>query len=57
MGYQNCTETKGLIPPRNCPGIYEKFGGCGFREDHAVNLYTSPDLENWTFVADVLPVD
>lgn len=28
---------------------------CGFRNDHSVNLYTSPDLENWTFVKDVFP--
>jgi len=57
MGYQNCTMTKSWIPPKNCPGIYDSFGKCGFREDHAVNLYTSPDLEKWTFVADVLPKD
>jgi hypothetical protein len=43
------------MPPRDCPGIYRKFGGCGFIEDHAVNLYTSPDLENWTFVKDIFP--
>ena len=30
-------------------GIYQKFGGCGFREDHALNVYSSPDLVNWTF--------
>ena len=56
MGYQDCQLEKGLIPPRNCPGIYQEFGHCGFRTDHAVNLYTSPDLENWTFVADIFPV-
>lgn len=26
MGYRNCTETDGLIPPFQCPGIYESFG-------------------------------
>jgi len=57
MGYQNCTEEKGLIPPRDCPGIYQAFGGCGFREDHAVNLYTSPDLVSWTFKGDVYGTD
>lgn len=52
---QDCELERGLIPPRNCPGIYQQFGHCGFRTDHAVNLYTSPDLHNWTFVADILP--
>ena len=27
----------------------QPFGHCGFRNDHSVNLYTSPDLEQWTF--------
>jgi hypothetical protein len=48
MGYRNCTEKNGYIPPLQCPGIYSKFGGCGFRTDHAVNAYTSPDLVQWT---------
>ena len=48
MGYRNCTEKNGYIPPLQCPGIYPKFGGCGFRTDHAVNAYTSPDLVEWT---------
>lgn len=26
MGYLNCTETVGLIPPFDCPGIYKPFG-------------------------------
>merc|ERR1719186_950912 len=56
MGYQDCQLEKGIIPPRNCPGIYQEFGHCGFRTDHAVNLYTSPDLEQWTFVTDIFPV-
>ena len=56
MGYQDCMLEKGFIPPRNCPGIYRKFGHCGFRTEHTVNLYTSPDLENWTFVKDILPI-
>ena len=55
MGYTNCTLEKGVIPPYNCPGIYLKFGHCGFRTDHAINLYTSPDLESWTFVKNVFP--
>eukprot|EP00040_Diaphanoeca_grandis_P024458 m.134381 g.134381 ORF g.134381 m.134381 type:complete len:381 (-) comp29737_c0_seq2:528-1670(-) len=56
MGYQNCTETTGILPPRNCPGIYQPFGGCGFRIDHAVNVYSSPDLKRWSHVGDALPM-
>ena len=55
MGYRDCLLETGLIPPRNCPGIYLEFGHCGFRTDHAINLYSSPDLEKWTFVSDILP--
>ena len=55
MGYTNCSLETGIIPPQNCPGIYFEFGHCGFRTDHAVNLYTSPDLENWTFIGDIFP--
>ena len=36
MGYNNCTEGRGIIPPQDCPGIYRPFGECGFREDHKV---------------------
>jgi len=57
MGYQNCTESVGFIPPFNCPGIYKAFGGCGFRVDHAVNVYTSPDLATWTFRGNALPTE
>eukprot|EP00462_Mataza_sp_D1_P006741 CAMPEP_0175121810 /NCGR_PEP_ID=MMETSP0087-20121206/1369_1 /TAXON_ID=136419 /ORGANISM="Unknown Unknown, Strain D1" /LENGTH=240 /DNA_ID=CAMNT_0016403381 /DNA_START=119 /DNA_END=838 /DNA_ORIENTATION=- len=57
MGYNNCTETTGVIPPFNCPGIYQKFGGCGFRTDHAVRYYSSPDLSSWKLQSlNVLPV-
>ena len=43
MGYTDCALETGVIPPRNCPGIYREFGAhCGFRTDHSVNLYTSP---------------
>lgn len=56
MGYTNCSLETGLIPPQNCPGIYLEYGKhCGFRLDHAVNLYTSPDLESWTFVKNIFP--
>ena len=52
----NSDFNKGLIPPVDCPGIYDPFGKCGFREDHAVRLYTSPDLVTWTPASvDVFP--
>jgi hypothetical protein len=40
----------------DCPGIYHKFGGCGFRTDHLVHVYSSPDLVRWTLVGDALPI-
>ena len=55
MGYGNCTMKRGIIPPVDCPGIYTKFGGCGFQTNHSVNLYASKNLVDWTFIADVLP--
>ena len=55
MGYLNCTEETGIIPPFNCPGIYQAFGACGFRLDHAVNIYSSKDLVSWTYEGDALP--
>ena len=48
MGYQDCEIEHGLIPPQECPGIYETFGACGFRTDHALRVYTSPNLVDWT---------
>ena len=56
MGYGNCSEQRGWIPPRDCPGIYKPFGECGFRTDHAVNVYSSTDLASWTFEGDALPL-
>jgi hypothetical protein len=57
MGYQNCTIQHSWFPPHWCPGIYQPFGQCGFRTDHAVRLYTSPDLSSWTLASkDVFPV-
>eukprot|EP00054_Salpingoeca_dolichothecata_P005745 m.35987 g.35987 ORF g.35987 m.35987 type:complete len:380 (-) comp15880_c0_seq1:27-1166(-) len=56
MGYQNCTEEMSSFPPDGCPGMYKPFGkSCGFLLDHAVNLYSSPDLQSWTFIANVFP--
>ena len=48
MGYQDCTIEHGLIPPQECPGIYSSFGHCGFRTDHALRVYSSPNLKDWT---------
>ena len=55
MGYRNCTEQHGILPPIDCPGIYKPMGACGFRLDHAINVFSSPDLSNWTFQGDALP--
>lgn len=56
MGYTNCTLERGILPPRDCPGIYHESGGCGFRTDHALNVYASPDLVEWTFQGEALPM-
>lgn len=48
MGYTDCTLETGTIPPRDCPGIYKPFGHCGFRPDHALMVYSSPNLKDWT---------
>jgi beta-xylosidase len=37
-----------------CAGEF-LLSDCGFRENHTINLYTSPDLSHWTFVRDILP--
>lgn len=55
MGYGGCKMSEGIIPPRDCPGIYESFGGCGFQTNHSINLYTSKNLMDWTFIANILP--
>ena len=36
------------MPPQECPGIYKSFGGCGFRADHALRIYSSPNLKDWS---------
>lgn len=57
MGYQNCTLEHGIIPPQECPGIYKSYGSCGFRTDHALRVYSSPDVIHWTSVSEeALPV-
>lgn len=54
MGYGNCSETHGLIPPEDCPGIYKPYGSCGFRIDHQVNVFSSSDLLAWIPEGNVL---
>ena len=50
VGYGDCR------PPFDfgCAGFY-LLGDCGFRTNHTINLYTSPDLQRWTFVRDIFP--
>ena len=47
----------GLCPERNSTtGCAGGFTGCGFYNNHSVNLYTSADLSSWTFRGNVLPI-
>lgn len=58
MGYSNCTLESSIIPPQDCPCIYRKMGGCGFRTDHTLGVYSSPNLVDWTLVsAKALPLE
>lgn len=57
MGYKNCSLETGLLPPRACPGIYHAAGHCGFRNDHAINIFSSADLVNWSFEGEALPIE
>jgi hypothetical protein len=50
MGYGECH----TVFDFGCSGAF-MMGDCGFRIDHSINLYTSPDLSRWTFVRDILP--
>ena len=52
VGYGQCH------PPFDygCAGFY-LLKDCGFRTNHTINLYTSPDLQRWTFVRDIFPSD
>ena len=50
MGYGDCH----TVGDFGCAGAF-MMGDCGFRIDHSINLYTSPDLSRWTFVRDILP--
>ena len=52
MSYQDCELAHGIIPPRECPGIYYPFGHCGFRTDHTLHVYTSPNLKDCTLVSE-----
>ena len=48
-GYGGCRERPGS---EGCAG---GFHGCGFFNNHTVNLFTSTDLVNWTPHGNVLP--
>ena len=50
VGYGQCHSVLDF----GCAGEF-LIGDCGFRTNHTINLYTSPDLVRWTFVRDVLP--
>ena len=50
MAYGQCRSELNF----GCAGAY-LIGDCGFRTNHSINLYTSPDLTRWTFVRDILP--
>ena len=54
-GYGGCPERlgpDGQTGPTGCAG---GFKGCGFYNNHTVNLFTSKDLVNWTPHGNVLP--
>ena len=56
IGYRNCTLSWTPFPPQYCKGVWEAMGvGCGFRTDHALSIYSSPDLLHWTYEGDGLP--
>jgi hypothetical protein len=46
MGYGLCTENNRSAT----------HNGCGTTQNNTINLWTSPNLVDWTFVADVLPM-
>ena len=51
MGYGDCDQRHS----HGCDGVYG-IGDCGFRDNHTIGLFTSPDLAAWTRLAvDVLP--
>jgi hypothetical protein len=50
MSYGLCNVTKS-----GCDGLWFP-PHCGYRTDHNLSLYTSPDLVHWTYALDALPV-
>ena len=57
IGYQNCTLERIYMPPQYCVGVFQPFGGCGFRDDHTLSVYSSIDLVQWTYEGDALPME
>ena len=53
MGYGNCTEPTYWDCSPVVTGLPRSM--CGFQPNHTINIYTSPDLINWTYVGDALP--
>ena len=54
-GYGGCPERLGPDGKTGETGCAGGFKGCGFYNNHTVNLFTSRDLINWTSHGNVLP--
>ncbi|CAF0871500.1 unnamed protein product [Didymodactylos carnosus] len=50
-GYTLCKDTRW-----GCEGVFA-LSDCGFRTNHSINLYVSPDLYQWKFVRNILPAE
>ena len=50
MGYGECA-----ITPDGCTGLFFP-PHCGYRDNHTLSLYSSPDLRTWTYELDALPL-
>lgn len=53
-GYGNCREPQGTL--NGCADWSFNDTGCGFLNNHTVQLFTSTDLVTWTSEGNVLPV-
>eukprot|EP01084_Bolivina_argentea_P083672 151486_1 len=54
MGYGLCQEPSGANASNGCAAI--QTNGCGFENNHSINLYTSKNLSVWEFHGNVLPL-
>lgn len=57
IGYKDCEFEWIPFPPQYCKGVWQPFGGCGFRTDHSLSVYSSPDLVSWTYEGNGLPLE